>query len=104
MDAKLVEVRLSKVWPGTKQTMQAKLFKSLSSPWRFVEVKILLRLLLLGSWNPRWLSGLFGDLILSCGDLPKLCCASVVTIGSLQLSCGVCINLCGFVVFSRASN
>jgi hypothetical protein len=41
-------------------------------------VKSLLSFLLLGSWNPRWLSGLLGDLQLSCGDLPKLCGASVV--------------------------
>jgi hypothetical protein len=45
----------------------------LSSPWRFVEVKVR-NLLLLGSWNPRRLSGfmvLLGDIQLSCGDLPK---------------------------------
>jgi hypothetical protein len=37
----------------------------------------LLSLLLWGSWNSRRLSGLLGDLQLSCGDLSKLCGASV---------------------------
>jgi hypothetical protein len=41
-------------------------------------VKSLLSLLLLGSLNPRRLSGFLGDLQLSCGDYPKLCGASVV--------------------------
>jgi hypothetical protein len=51
----------------------------LSSPQRFRGSESLLSLLLLGSWNPRWLSVLvdLGDLQLSCGVLPKLCGASV---------------------------
>jgi hypothetical protein len=62
----------------------------LSSPRRFVEVKNLLSLLLLDSWNPRRLSGLvdLGDLQLSCGFLPKLCGASVA------ISWGPPIKLC----------
>jgi hypothetical protein len=35
-----------------------------------------------------------GDLQLSCGDLPKLCGASVAILGSLQLSCGDFLKLC----------
>jgi hypothetical protein len=49
---------------------------ALSSPRRF-SGESLLRFLLLGSWNPRRLSGLLGDLQLSCEDRPKLCGASV---------------------------
>jgi hypothetical protein len=41
-----------------------------------------------GSWNLRRLSGFLGDLQLSCGDLPKLCGASVAIPWDLQLSYG----------------
>jgi hypothetical protein len=50
----------------------------LSSPQRFGGESSL-SLLLLGSLNPRQLSGLLGDLQLSCGYLPKLCGASIAT-------------------------
>jgi hypothetical protein len=61
-----------------------------------VEVKAR-RLLLLGSWNPRQLSGFLRELQLGCGDLSKLYGVSVAIIGNLQLICGVCPDLSGFV-------
>jgi hypothetical protein len=48
----------------------------LSSPRRFIEVKVR-SLLLLGFWNPRRLNGalvaILGATKLNCGDCPKLC-------------------------------
>jgi hypothetical protein len=91
-------------------------FIGLSTPRRFGgEIKKLISSWVLGTldgsvalwcisgycWEPpiklwsvpqsQWISW---DLQLSCGDLPKLCGASVAILGSLQLRCGDCPQLC----------